>query len=86
MQDARAHDSLSGNQFTMAPERLTSGLCEKSDVFSFGILFGSVIMQCVRVVRREPHKPMLSSAVREVRTHSGGLRGLQHHLVHHLCP
>ncbi len=36
---------MSGNQFTMAPERLSTGLCPKSDVFSFGILFGAVILQ-----------------------------------------
>jgi hypothetical protein len=48
LQDARVRDSMSGNAYTMAPERLSTGLCPKSDVFSFGILFGAVILQYMR--------------------------------------
>jgi hypothetical protein len=55
-------DSMAGNLFTMAPERLETGLTEKSDVFALAVLCGRMVQECVRVPGGpgEPDRPFVS--------------------------
>ncbi len=45
------HDSRDSVSDFMAPERLTTGITEKSDVFSLAVLAGRIVMECVAVPR-----------------------------------
>ena len=47
--DEASSDSMSGNLSNMAPERLVTGAVEKSDVFSFGVLFARVVLESLPV-------------------------------------
>ena len=79
--DEASSDSMSGNLSNMAPERLVTGAVEKSDVFSFGVLFARVVLESLPV----PGEPLADCSRVQVPSRLPGA-ALGWRLVRPRCP